>query len=82
MYLTSLLEMSVVDINRRLQPIKVELESEPAFCGLGPEHAAVGMNNQVGGPATAPDATLLLPCPCYTAPDATPATAPPLLYCP
>eukprot|EP00798_Chlamydomonas_sp_ICE-L_P012670 gene12669-15902_t len=47
MYLTSLLEMSIVDIHKRLAPVKIALETEPAFCGLGPTHAALGMNNQV-----------------------------------
>lgn len=50
-YLTSLLEMSVMDITRRAVTAKLTLEMEPSFTGLGPSHAAVGMNNQasVGG---------------------------------
>ncbi|GAX77949.1 hypothetical protein CEUSTIGMA_g5391.t1 [Chlamydomonas eustigma] len=47
LYLTSLLEMSIVDLNRRGFAIKLDIEKEPAFCGLGPNHAAIGMNNQV-----------------------------------
>lgn len=47
LYLTSLLEMTVMDVNRRNAVARIELETEPAFCGLGPSHAAVGMNNQV-----------------------------------
>ncbi|KAF5840991.1 hypothetical protein DUNSADRAFT_14848 [Dunaliella salina] len=47
-YLTSLQEMTLVDMsNREVSPTKIEIESEPSFCGLGPNHAAVGMNNQV-----------------------------------
>mmetsp|Transcript_36982 Transcript_36982/g.82211 ORF Transcript_36982/g.82211 Transcript_36982/m.82211 type:complete len:1366 (+) Transcript_36982:300-4397(+) len=46
-YLTSLLEMSVVDVTRRATTSRIDIESEPAFCGLGPGHAALGMNNQV-----------------------------------
>ena len=47
LYLTSVLEMSVVDINRQNPPVKVDLETEPALCALGPSHAAVAMNNRV-----------------------------------
>ena len=39
--------MSIVDISRRGVAIKIDLEQEPAFCGLGPSHAAIGINNQV-----------------------------------
>lgn len=46
-YLTSVLEMSVVDLSRRGPPVKIDIETEPAFCGLGPNHLAVGMNNRV-----------------------------------
>jgi hypothetical protein len=48
MHLTSLMEMSVQDLSRKGgAPMVLEVEVEPAFCGLGPEHAAVGINNQV-----------------------------------
>ncbi|MEW5304579.1 MAG: hypothetical protein WDW36_007181 [Sanguina aurantia] len=45
-YMTSLLEMSLVDVARKLSPARIEIETEPSFCGLGPAHAVVGMNNQ------------------------------------
>ena len=41
--------MSIVDISRRSAAIKIDIEKEPAFCGLGPNHAAIGINNQVCG---------------------------------
>lgn len=47
LYLTSLLEMSVSDVHKRGASVRIDLQTEPAFCGLGPSHAAVGMNNQV-----------------------------------
>ena len=47
LYLTSLLEMSIVDISRRNPAIRIDIDKEPAFCGLGPSHAAIGINNQV-----------------------------------
>ncbi|GLC35581.1 hypothetical protein PLESTB_000191100 [Pleodorina starrii] len=47
LYLTSLLEMTVLDVTKRQTVARIELETEPAFCGLGPQHAAMGMNNQV-----------------------------------
>ena len=47
LYLTSLLEMSIIDISRRGAAIKIDIDQEPAFCGLGPSHAAIGINNQV-----------------------------------
>ena len=47
MYLTSMLEMTVIDTAKRGQPVRLDIETEPSFCGLGPNHAAVGMNNQV-----------------------------------
>eukprot|EP00873_Tetraselmis_striata_P029142 jgi/Tetstr1/449406/TSEL_036501.t1 len=44
-YLTSLQEISVVDVlSGNKQP--VQIETEPSFLGLGPNHVAVGMNNQ------------------------------------
>jgi WD repeat-containing protein 19 len=47
-YLTSLSEVSVVDIATRTLPLKIQLATEPAFCGMGPDHVAAGINNQVG----------------------------------
>ncbi len=44
--LSSLAEVTVTDVRSRAA-VRVELASEPAFCGVGPEHLAVGMNNQV-----------------------------------
>lgn len=52
-YLTSLLEISVMDIggsgggSSRGPGCNVQLETEPAMCGLGPNHLAVAINNQV-----------------------------------
>lgn len=46
-YLTNLLELSILDVNKRTPGTKIDIETEPAFTGLGPNHAAVGMNNQV-----------------------------------
>eukprot|EP00967_Tisochrysis_lutea_P019650 scaffold22349_cov21-Tisochrysis_lutea.AAC.3 len=51
-YLTSLQEMTLVDMSNRGVTSKIEIESEPSFCGLGPNHAAVGMNNQDGAGCT------------------------------
>lgn len=47
--MTSLQELTLVDMNSRGVTSKIEIESEPSFCGLGPNHAGVGMNNQVRG---------------------------------
>ncbi|KAG1674427.1 hypothetical protein FOA52_012954 [Chlamydomonas sp. UWO 241] len=48
MYLTSVLEVTIADMSStRAPPVKIDIDSEPAFCGLGPSHAAMGMNNQV-----------------------------------
>ncbi|GFH09592.1 WD_REPEATS_REGION domain-containing protein, partial [Haematococcus lacustris] len=51
MHLTSLLELSVVDVTRRGVVSKVVVESEPAFCGLGPNHAAVSYHRLGPGKA-------------------------------
>jgi hypothetical protein len=45
-YLTSLLELSVVDVLTE-QRWAVSIDAEPAFLALGPAHLATGMNNQV-----------------------------------
>jgi len=48
MYLTSVLEVTIADMSAtRAAPAKIDIEAEPAFCGLGPSHAALGMNNAV-----------------------------------
>lgn len=47
LYLTSVLEMTVADVTRRGLAIRIAIDNEPAFSGLGPSHAAIGMNNQV-----------------------------------
>lgn len=47
MHLTSLLEAVVVDVPTRNQICRAELAAEPALCGIGPRHMAVGINNQV-----------------------------------
>ena len=45
-YLSSLQEVSVVDVASNHQH-NIQIETEPAFIGVGPNHVAVGMNNQV-----------------------------------
>jgi len=44
-YLTSLLELSVLDVTRNTRT-QVEIETEPAFLAMGAYHVAVGINNQ------------------------------------
>lgn len=44
-YLTSLLELSVIDVLSD-ERTRVNIETEPAFVALGPNHVAAGMNNQ------------------------------------
>lgn len=44
--LSSLLELSVEDHFSERTTVKVPIETEPAYAGLGPLHVAVGMNNQ------------------------------------
>lgn len=46
-YLTSLLELTLLDTKAKGTTAKIAIETEPSFCGLGPDHVAVGMNNQV-----------------------------------
>lgn len=62
LYLTSLLEMTVLDVTKRQSVARIELETEPAFCGLGPHHAAMGMNNQVRPCSVPPFAAVPPPC--------------------
>ncbi|KAJ8271702.1 hypothetical protein COCON_G00105610 [Conger conger] len=45
-YLTSLLEVTVANQVEGESPIAVEVEVEPNFIGVGPDHVAVGMNNR------------------------------------
>jgi WD repeat-containing protein 19 len=48
LHLTSLAEMSLMDAPSRTLLHSIQTEAEPHVCGLGPRHAAVGINNQVG----------------------------------
>jgi WD repeat-containing protein 19 len=46
-HLTSLNELAVVDLAAGGAPARLQVACEPAFCAVGPEHVAVGVNNQV-----------------------------------
>lgn len=46
-YLSSLRELSVVDVLGRDAPIHIAVSIEPSFVTIGPRHVAVGMNNRV-----------------------------------
>jgi WD repeat-containing protein 19 len=46
-YLSSLRELTIVDVTSRHEAIKIDIVIEPAFVSLGPLHVAVGMNNHV-----------------------------------
>lgn len=46
-YLSSLRELSVVDVLGRDNPIHIAVSIEPSFVTIGPRHVAVGMNNRV-----------------------------------
>lgn len=48
-HLTSLAEVTVVDVLAQAPASKLQVACEPAFCAVGPDHVAVGMNNQVMG---------------------------------
>jgi len=45
-YLTSLLEVTIVDPIHHDRPLTVSIEVEPSFVGVGPYHVAAGMNNR------------------------------------
>ncbi|XP_036373153.1 WD repeat-containing protein 19 [Megalops cyprinoides] len=45
-YLTSLLEVTVANHVEGEAPLAVEVEVEPNFIAVGPDHVAVGMNNR------------------------------------
>lgn len=44
-YLTSLLEVTIVNQVEEVDPVTIQIEVEPAFIACGPYHVAVGMNN-------------------------------------
>ncbi|CAK4724993.1 unnamed protein product [Aphanomyces euteiches] len=46
-FLSSLREITVVDILGRDNPIHIQVSIEPSFIAIGPRHVAVGMNNRV-----------------------------------
>eukprot|EP01038_Epipyxis_sp_PR26KG_P006561 gene6561-9018_t len=46
-YLSSLREVSIVDVGRRIKPIDVTVKLEPSLIALGASHIAAGMNNRV-----------------------------------
>nr|XP_039264721.1 WD repeat-containing protein 19-like [Styela clava] len=45
-YLTSLLEVTVINPVEGAKPIKIPIDVEPAFIACGPYHIAAGMNNR------------------------------------
>jgi len=45
-YLTSLLEVTVVNQVEEEPPINIAIDIEPTFIACGPYHLAVGMNNR------------------------------------
>lgn len=45
-YLTSLLEVTILDPIHHERPLTVAIEVEPSFLGVGPYHLAAGMNNR------------------------------------
>jgi hypothetical protein len=49
-HLTSLSELAVVDLAplNPFLPVRLQVACEPAFCAVGPDCVAVGMNSRVG----------------------------------
>lgn len=45
-YLTSLLEVTVLNVTTHDSPVTLKIDVEPSFLAIGPYHLAVGMNNR------------------------------------
>ena len=45
-YMSSLREMSIIDVSTDFPALSLEIDIEPSFIGLGPKHTAIGMNNR------------------------------------
>lgn len=45
-YLTSLLEVTVINPTEDFDPVTIPINVEPAFVACGPHHVAAGMNNR------------------------------------
>lgn len=46
-YLSSLREVSIIDVTKRSRPVDVALKLEPGLIAIGGKHIAAGMNNRV-----------------------------------